>query len=910
MPPLTAEPTCSVFHFKNKISANKVRKYETASEKGYAIYEELRAPTPVGSSPTPSVRHNPDSTGPPPPKKPRTNLRNSDITLSAAAPQVPIVRSGKARKPPSKIDLSVHIVWEDGIRVIEPEYPPDSDVESIMSSLTPPPPSDKESPFRDPPTPEDVDYGRDFQSYYVIDDEGGAPKKASKAPAVKPPKAVRNSEAPREQPPPQSMHLPQQRPVPSQHHTHAPRPRQATSRPAAPLPLPGLVPQPRVHMIENIQRNFDPSKPATVAEMIVKLDLLSTALDRFGGPRPPPPQAQADAAPSIPSSRYFLSDYSTATDHSADDIAHGVPASSSQVANPSRNDDHVDGLLAMFDDDEDTDEADQAPSGGTHDVSSQRHPDSDYPMTVTGVPDGDLTYGIHFIMNALTTWARQTINKHYTTQWEHYNQMVHQVHILAQPKKGRGRPKKDEPVQAYANMLPPPPPSVVHAELTHTQEGRCVQAFQDVLDCGVLRVNDIMHPELIRALGTLYVQIDNLINNLPNKPVEPPWQCMSYSAQIKAHNIEVRRWKEQVAKMHEEVAKQQELSHQQQMMQMNVPSHLRHRGSLSAQQAARHHDMSLELKRGGQHANHQPHLAQSLTTPMDLDTQRPRSVAGPASSASPANAGFPNPLNSAMAPPAQPVNQVDFQTSSSRVRDPFAHVTMYHDGKPANVAPQDISKLMMRSGQGMKFSFNHGNETARQLFGAQAFPSPGEYSSNIPRRGPMSAPVEYQGAVDGVSPHVPTPVLGSNAPPLNRASQVVEKGKGKAAELIANGTPAARPPAQTNGITRRPSSISKVDTIEVATKTSETPAPSVDSPMNVRKRKHSETANGATSESSSLDKGSKQSETVNGTNSESPAPEKRSRHTLRLGKRKSYAAASVTPLASGPSPAPAVSEEV
>ena len=704
------------------------------------------------------------------------------------------------------------MLFEDGITMIPvPEFEDSSAPPSPVAS--PVPRAGKSSSRRDPPTPANREYGQDFASYYVIDDDGGNGKGKGKAPAVQAPKSMQRQDAMRQS---QPYHNPS---LPSNHHhnqSHAPKPRHSSGR-ALPAQMPQqfpMVPPPTVHIIENIKHNFDSTKLPTAGEMVAKLKVLSDALIKFGGAppgkssdpgpsAPPPAEAKGEAKGILPPSYLLVS----STDPSPDPKQSASVASTKDEAKQQQQDsenESVDDFLANFDgDDDDSDEADGGSEGHKDDEDGNSEPKAtpsmsslDQTLSPTGAPDEMLIYGIRFIMNALSTWAKQRINNTYMQQWHDYRNFVRQQHQQQNlnQKKSRGRPRKDEeqrPPIAY----PPPPPSIINAELTHTPEGEAVQAFQDVLDCGILRVNSMLPTELTRALGTLYVQIDHLINNSTREELH--WECLSYQAQINTQKIKVERWKEQLARMQAELSRQQELSHQQMMTQMGVPPHLQHRGPMTQEQAVKQRDMSLELKRGSQQATQQPHLTQYLNSPMELEGSN--QGARPSSSGSPATAGANNAPSATHQQQSAAQNPVQLQNASSRVHDAMSKVTMYHDGKPANVAPEHIKALSMRSGQGMKFSFDHG-ERARQLFGDQAFPS-ASAPSTIPRRGPMSKAAE--GAdVNGVNGNRQPPVLASNAPSLNGTPKTTDAGK-----------------EQDNGIAVVPSTETRADDEKEKTKT-------------------------------------------------------------------------------------------
>lgn len=858
MPPLTAEPLVLVFHSTNKISGAKVKKYTTASEKGLSVYEEIRASTPaLAATRSPSSRGTP-SGGPSSSKRQRLHPGHTSPGAGVFAGTLPPRK--RKRKPARQIDLNRDMFFEDGITSLqEPEWPSDSEqASSAASSLTPPPPAPKAmSPFIDPPSPEDLEYGRNFTSYYILDDDDDNGKKTSTAPPVKAPKPSKKPDVPRQQPHPQPPRNGPYPPPPQAHTSRAPRQRSSTNRPLpapAPQPVLPILPPPRVTIVDNIKRDANPDKRYAVDEMIAKLDVLSLALIKFGAV-PPAKESVAPAKPPPPNSTCQPDRVVNRTNYLAYSVANSINGGPARSAATAQADESVNGLLAMFDDDGDSDALDE-----DEDVeagSAQSSKDADTDLSVTGTADADLHYGIQFIMNALMTWAKQRIDAMYTQQWQQYNEVTRlqqqQQHV--QTKKGRGRPKTNEVNHGSSISQPPAPPAVVNAELTNTPEGEAVQAFQDVVDCGVLKVNGLMPKELTRALGVLYVQIDHLINNSTSE--KPRWQCMSYHAQIKAHNMKVQRWKEQAVRMQEEMSRQQELAHQQMMQQMAVPRRSQHPDSMSDERAFRHRDMAEELRR------HQSQSTRDLATPMDLDTLTP-GTARPSIPAVPAYDG----VSRSLWPPSSTATHhpphVTIQASDSRLRDAMSRVTMYHDGRPANVAPEHQAQLQMRSGQGMKFSFDHSNEAARQLFGQSAFPSAADHASSIPRRGPMARPSEAPFASHGANGHLPTPVLGSNAPSLSESAEPGKAGKSK-----------AKAPSSTDEV-----SITKVNGVK-------NPIRHTDGEIEVlsKPRKASDMSASPVIKSSEQNGGKrKHSEARPASASPSTAPTNSAKHTLRLGR--------------------------
>ena len=398
----------------------------------------------------------------------------------------------------------------------------------------------------------------------------------------------------------------------------------------------------------------------------------------------------------------------------------------------------------MFDE-EDSDDEDEEKDQEYDDGK----PNLDYRLQNPGDEDGPLTYGIQFIQNALKSWAQQRLTAQYA---QHYHQMEQQrCNEMQPPKRGPGRPRKFDNGEDDPRPMPPPP-TTIQMDLSNTPEGAAVAAFQEVLDSGCLVVNTVLPIELTRALRTLYMQIDHLINQGSRN--EQPWQCMSYGAQIQANKTRVEKCEEAQARVQEEMAKQQLIAQQTMMQQMSIPQqqHQQQRGPITVEQAQQAHAMELERRRGLQHAAQQPHLTKSLTNPLLLNSQPQGTPSGYAPSPSPVNgasAGLPGGV--ANGPPKLPNGLPSASSPAGGKGVALDKIKLYWP----NYLP--------RSGQSMKFSFAPTNELAIKAFGAQAFPTPHAPGPNLPNRGPMSASPAVN-APQMPNGTVSTPVLGSNAP--------------------------------------------------------------------------------------------------------------------------------------------------
>ena len=182
----------------------------------------------------------------------------------------------------------------------------------------------------------------------------------------------------------------------------------------------------------------------------------------------------------------------------------------------------------MFDDDDDSDEKDESepePDPEPEVVEEPRY------LEHTGEPDGPLTYGIQFIMNALKSWAQQRLN---------------QQHMAAAQQAAR---VGQETKLTEGNAMPPSgKPSIPEKpNLADTPEGKAIAAFRDVVESGCLQVNVVLPADLAGAVRHLYVQIDQLINQ-GGKPRREASQPMSYAAQILAHEKRLDQWRGQQAR--------------------------------------------------------------------------------------------------------------------------------------------------------------------------------------------------------------------------------------------------------------------------------------------------------------------------------------------------------------------------
>ncbi|KAK4507344.1 hypothetical protein PRZ48_001079 [Zasmidium cellare] len=778
------------------------------------------SPTP----PTPATESPPVQ--PPPAKKQRLKLNagKPDSNKNAGDTIRVSTRAKRKSSAPIRYEGEMEMVLDD------PKPPAKKKKQSPapssgLSSLESAPQSEREeSPFIDPPAPSRNDYG-DFMSFYVAggDDEdevekekekqskakGRAKSRAKSASKPEPQTAKQNEPTP-VQPPAKPVEKPAQaqQPAPHQPPQHQPAPavqppvtqpqRQPPQhqRPGppqyapAPFPMPPpmhrgpplppqppRLPQPIINFIDVIH-DAKPTRPDNVAEMVQKLQALSSALTNFGGVPaipPTPPQDKVKPLHNGPPKPVFKPEKP-------------APAAANEA----------DFLLSHFnfdDDDDSSDEGDQAQA-----EVSQRTP---------GHQDGPLTYGVEFIQNALKSWAQQRMTHQVTQQWQAQQQHQLQQQQLQAQRRGPGRPRRyDEP-----SLLHGPPP-IIHMDLAQTPEGVAIKKFQSILDSACLQVNAILPIELSRALRHLYMQIDHLINQGPKN--NENWQPMSYGAQIKSHKAQVDRVKENDAKAREEVARQQQIANQHMMEQLNLhPPQV-----IPSSTGDQDHALELERRRSKQHAQAQPYISQQHLNPLQL---------GPRSSATPTANGPSPPPSRDGANGRQPAAA---GSTTPAPGPPSASAGSPIDGDPndpnskAGQVHLDKMKLYMpgflpRSGQSMKFSFAPHSDAAVRAFGTESFPTD-EPGSSLPNRGPMSAPPGGLSELKSMGGDAASPIQIDSDTPAEQAFGTDEAKDKSNAEASKKTTPVVGTGGfnAINAPAARPSSVpaESPDTIVVAMK--------------------------------------------------------------------------------------------
>lgn len=433
-----------------------------------------------------------------------------------------------------------------------------------------------------------------------------------------------------------------------------------------------------------------PPQPDTIRVVIEKLTSLSETLKQFGG-------VPAVAVTPSPATRTLS-------------MPKEKPKKKPKpVARPPANANQLDSFLDMFDDDDDSDDSRDTPASDH--IEQPEVKDLNYQLPATGVPDTPLGHGISFIQNALKSWAQQRMTHTIMTQWND-EQARAGGHFQPQGANGRrpqGRSKKiDLPLGG--------PPPVIEMNLSLTPEGLAIKKFQSVLDSGCLQANIVLPIELGRALRHLYMQIDSLINQGQTND-RGNWYCMSYGAQIAAHQARLNQWKDTEARRLQEANMMQQQQHQQQysMAQMGLnPSTT----PMTQEDAQRYHAVELERRRSAQHAQQQPYNSQRHLNPLELGSQRPPTQNG--SSLSPVPVG-----NGPPGTPGTPDGVSYDDCHGVSHRNNFEKVKMYMPG------------YLPRSGQNMKFSFAPNSADAVRVFGHEAFPSQAPLGPQMPNRGPM-----------------------------------------------------------------------------------------------------------------------------------------------------------------------------
>ncbi|KAK1820584.1 hypothetical protein LTR12_005032 [Friedmanniomyces endolithicus] len=833
----------SVFHFTNRISSAKIRKYTIATERGMQdAGRASQSPSNSGALPipapqvlpasavqagTPALTHAapPGSASPPratgdsqaaeaPVKKVKLKL-----TVKPQEPSPAIATQSIEPVAPTrpKREIRYRMRYDDNMVLDDESLRIHSPTSSDLSSPEPTPPPKK----RKQTNSISKDYGDMANWYIAADEDDPNPTRAN--------------------PPSKAAAKPRKR--------APPRPRQPRQMP------------PQSHMQPAYQGPYHPQDPRMMPmqqQQQQQQRLAQAPVNYHPPPTVPPPKALANfgGVPARPSSPIVGKDKHRmsceGTKGEAYKVADRVETKKRKFDPPVDNL-AVDSLLGAIGGDEDDsgeDEGMKEPHSlpaPTQDVPSNL----DYCLNSVGTPDGPLSYGIQFIQNALKSWAYQRLQTQHSAHWQQqhgatwqqYLQSLDQQHQVPPQKKALGRPRKfaegkeDRP---QTTPLHYPKQHLIRIKADHTPEGVAVQAFQRVLESGCLRVNAALPPELTRALRILYMQIDHLINQ--NSKNEPQWHCMSYGAQIAANKSRVESWKEAQAMAQMEMERQQQLSQQQlaQQMgmpgpspqQMGVPSHAPQQMGVPNQspqrmsmpnqspqqtgmpdptpqrmmmqthssvpiiptQAQREHMLELEIRRNAQHAVQQPYNSQQHLNPLSLGARSAYSPTAYAPSAYSPTAYAPSPQsalgaargNSFTAPTATPARRSSTPRSalSSAVATPNGSLATGSSEQQQH--QQHLEKMTMYTPgvvppTGMKFSFAPTDPQAVKVWGAGAFPVAGLNGSSMPNRGPMSSGSPTEAQAQGRA--VPVKAVGEAVVPSIESTT----GQGSANTRHANG---------------------------------------------------------------------------------------------------------------------------
>ncbi|KAK0357239.1 hypothetical protein LTR91_015264 [Friedmanniomyces endolithicus] len=562
----------SVFHFTNRISSAKIRKYTIATERGMQdAGRASQSPSNSGALPIPAPQVLPASAvqaGTPAPTHaaPPGSASPPRATGDSQAAEAPVKKvklklTVKPQEPSPAIatqsiepvaptrpkrEIRYRMRYDDNMVLDDESLRIHSPTSSDLSSPEPTPPPKK----RKQTNSISKDYGDMANWYIAADEDDPNPTRAN--------------------PPSKAAAKPRKR--------APPRPRQPRQMP------------PQSHMQPAYQGPYHPQDPRMMPmqqQQQQQQRLAQAPVNYHPPPTVPPPKALANfgGVPARPSSPIVGKDKHRmsceGTKGEANKGADRVETKKRKFDPPVDNL-AVDSLLGAIGGDEDDsgeDEGMKEPHSlpaPTQDVSSNL----DYCLNSVGTPDGPLSYGIQFIQNALKSWAYQRLQTQHSAHWQQqhgatwqqYLQSLDQQHQVPPQKKALGRPRKfaegkeDRP---QTTPLHYPKQHLIRIKADHTPEGVAVQAFQRVLESGCLRVNAALPPELTRALRILYMQIDHLINQ--NSKNEPQWHCMSYGAQIAANKSRVESWKEAQATAQMEMERQQQLSQQQLAQQMGMP---------------------------------------------------------------------------------------------------------------------------------------------------------------------------------------------------------------------------------------------------------------------------------------------------------------------------------------------------
>lgn len=349
----------------------------------------------------------------------------------------------------------------------------------------------------------------------------------------------------------------------------------------------------------------------------------------------------------------------------------------------------------------------------------------------TGVPDGPLTYGIQFIMDALHSWAEQRIR-----QQRQQHMVMIQARMLppALPSSDNTAVSHNKSATLNGEATPKLP------DLSDTPEGQAITAFRDVVESGCLQVNLILPADLARAVSHLYLQIDHLINQGNRTQQEPPYHPVTYASQSIAHQKRLDRFRDEQARRQQALAQQglhPMYGMAPQPMLNGFPQHLPFQNQMYAPPAGRRR--STPQVPGQPQAHLPPRVSLPAGTTEPLQSPANGNVAG----------------NSSTLPGAPRQDGLPVLSKEERVRMMNA----------ANLR-------LPRSGQMMNFSFAHDNPAALQAFGKGSFPTTKQApGATVPSQPMVSPTVVTSSPAPLPTTEPPVPNNGTNNIKSERASR-------------------------------------------------------------------------------------------------------------------------------------------
>ena len=370
----------------------------------------------------------------------------------------------------------------------------------------------------------------------------------------------------------------------------------------------------------------------------------------------------------------------------------------------------------------------------------------------TGVPDGPLTYGIQFIMDALHSWADQRVRQ----QRQQHITMLQARMLPPAVNPGNGAVPQNFAATSNGQTAPKMP------DLNDTPEGKAIAAFRDVVESGCLQVNLILPADLADAVSRLYLQIDHLINQGNRVQPEPPYRPVSYSAQIISHQKRIDRFKDDQARR-QQASAQQGLNPMYgmppQAMLGGYPQQAPFQHQMYAPPAGRRRSTPQAPQAPGQpHA----HLQQRVSLPPGAH--------GPSQPSANGNmAGHPSAVPGAPRPDGP-----QGLSNEERLR------AMY--------AP---NLRLPRSGQMMNFSFAHENPAAIQAFGQNSFPASKQVPGHTVPSQPITSPT--------VVPSSPAPLIATKRPVSQNGKDHIKPER--ASRGFSDPDAHAHPPNRTSGFT-------------------------------------------------------------------------------------------------------------